>query len=168
MTPTRASQTTTSRPTTSATNKSEDLRRSDHHRQLPPQPPATWNKGEEDEKNQICSETDLKKKEDNRSEKRRKNQKVCLCFSCFAGHRWRGKEEGRKSFQIHPSTGFSCGSVWTRRQWLPRMEKTCVHCSHRPRGSSTLFLHIPEGFGFFWGLFCNFLNFCYFGTWLYV
>jgi hypothetical protein len=31
-----------------------------------------------------------------------------------------------------------------------------------------LFLHIPEGFGFFWGLFCNFLNFCYFGTWLYV
>jgi len=56
-----------------------------------------------------------KKKEENRSEKRRKNQKVCLCFSCFAGHRWRGKEEGRKSFQIHSSTGFSCNGVWTRR-----------------------------------------------------
>ena len=156
MKPTRASQTTTSRPTTSATNKSEDLRRSDHHRQLPPQPPATWNKGEEDEKNQICSETDLKKKEDNRSEKRRKKQKVCLCFSCFAGHRWRGKKEGRKSFQIHPSTGFSCGSVWTRRQWLPRMEKTCVHCSTVqgvPQHCSCIFQKALDFFGVYFVIF---------------
>jgi hypothetical protein len=31
-------------------------------------------------------------------------------------------------------------------------------CSRPQKSSSTLFLQILEGFGFFWGLFCNFVE----------
>jgi hypothetical protein len=53
-------------------------------------------------------------------------------FLCFAGHRRQGREEEKKLSQIHPVS------------WI----FAAAPSTHTPP-SSTLFLQIPEGFGFF-------------------
>jgi hypothetical protein len=56
----------------------------------------------------------VKPKEKKKADLKKNKSKIncCMCFfSCFAGHRWRGREEGRKLFYILSLRGFSRGGA---------------------------------------------------------
>jgi len=84
-------------------------------------PPETEKNGKAKEKNRSVersrSKTEKKRKKNRSVNKKQKlKSTVCCVFGCFAGHRRRGREEGRKPFQIHPSPGFfRDGGAWRRR-----------------------------------------------------
>jgi hypothetical protein len=83
----------------------------------------------------------------NRSENR-KQSKINCCVRFFVCCRSLPARKGRREeavSDLHVFPAFlAAASEW---QWC--MEKTRRHCSCAQKSSSTLFLQIPEGFGFF-------------------
>jgi hypothetical protein len=79
------------------------------------------------------------KEPDLRRKTKTKTNCLLYFFLCFAGHCRQGREEEKKLSQTHLVS-------WI---FTAAHEPTRNHYSYAQKPSSTLFLQIPEGFGFF-------------------